>query len=479
MLHLPFSFRSLLIATFLLVALPPTVALVQMWWHLDQLSLGAESRLADVDRWQNSLHRLSERQEHLERSTRQWLVLSDPFFQQLAVGFAQDMLVSVDSLSVVPDRVFAQQLASEKRQIQLLAGKLARSRDLSSAEITPLFDQLSGCLQSMTQRLQLMSLTQQKNWAESLKIQRLQADRLALFSLLFALLLALLLAYLLFAPLGRLRYKIGRLAQGRRGQVWRVGGPTDVRNLADALQRLDARLEQLETEKASFFRQVSHELKTPLAAIHEAAALLVDEVPGSLTPAQREIVAIQLSNTATLRQRVDTLLKHDVARWLGQQVEFRECSLAQLLQQRLHDWQTLIARRNLQLEMQLQVDHVRGDEQKVQTILDNLLINAMRFSPADGIITLRSQRHDAGILLQVIDHGPGVALQDAEHIFEPFFSGRAPVGESAGSGIGLTMARTFAQLMGGDVRLQEAGVRGACFELWWPESGHDPDDKNS
>jgi two-component system sensor histidine kinase GlrK len=476
MLHLPFSFRTLLIWTFLLVAIPPSVALVQMWWHLDQLSLNAESRLADVDRWQSNLHRLSEREEQLERSTRQWMVLRDPSFRQLAVGFADDLLLSSNALSRVPDHTFSLQLIDQQQQVQQLRRWLSDARDVPEPDLGVLFDHLSAGLQIMNQRLQVLGLSQQKSWAENLRMQRQQADRLALLSVLSALVLALLLAYLLFAPLGRLRLKIGRLAQGRRGQAWLVGGPTDVRDLAQSLQRLDVRLEQLEAEKASFFRQVSHELKTPLAAIHEAASLLADEVPGFLTPAQREIVAIQLSNSATLRSRVETLLKHDVARWLGQQVEFRVFSLQALLQQRAHDWQTLISRRSLQLNWQLEVDQARGDEQKVQTILDNLLINAIRFSPDSACITLRSRREQGGVLVQVADQGPGVAAKDAAHIFEPFFSGPVPVGESAGSGIGLTMARTFAQLIGGDVRLVATAEPGACFELWWPETGNEADD---
>jgi two-component system sensor histidine kinase GlrK len=61
---------------------------------------------------------------------------------------------------------------------------------------------------------------------------------------------------------------------------------------------------------------VSHELKTPLAAIQEASSLLRDQIPGPLLTSQQEIVAITLSNTRLLRQRVDALLMHDAANWL-------------------------------------------------------------------------------------------------------------------------------------------------------------------
>jgi len=471
MLRLPVSFRTLLVWAFLLVALLPSMALVQMWWHLDQLTQNAESVLANVERWQGALRALSESDEDLERSARQWMALKDPSFQQLALGFANDMRAPQALLAQAPDSTLQQLLGEDKRQLEMIRAWLSTDLPQNNVEAGARFDQISANQTRMAQRLRALVDLQQQHWAERLRQERAQADHLAWFSVLLALVLAMLLGYVLFAPLGRLRQKIANLAQGVRGQSWQVAGPSDLQDLSQVLQRLDARLVQLEAEKASFFRQVSHELKTPLAAIHEAAALLADEVAGSLTPAQHEIVAIQQSNTATLRARVETLLQHDVARWLSQQVEFRCFSLQTLQLQRVHQWQALMTRRNLRIDTQLQADEVVGDEQKVQTILDNLLINALRYSPDGGMVTLASRREHSTVIIRVSDQGPGVSASEAERIFDPFFCGAPPVGESAGSGIGLTMARTFAQLMGGDVRLVPMEQGGACFELCWSETG--------
>lgn len=471
MLRLPFSFRTLLVWAFLLVALLPSLALMQMWWHLDRLSIEAEMRLSDIDRWQGGLRMLAEREDHLERSSRQWLLLKDPALRQLALGFANDMQGAAHQLDRVPDVGFLRILADEQQKLSRVTAWLSTGEAVSQAQMGALFDGMSSNHLQMERRLRSQMQVERRQWAERLRTQREQADHLALFSVLLALILAWLLGYLLFAPLGRLRARIGRLAQGVRGQSWQVSGPTDVRRLAQALQGLDARLEQLEAEKASFFRQVSHELKTPLAAISEAAALLADEVPGPLSPGQREIVSIQQNNVQTLRARVETLLRHDVARWLNQQVVFQPFSLQALAAQRQHDWHALLARRSLNLVYQFEADAVQGDEQKVQTIIENLLINAIRHSPAGGQIVLSSRRDGRVVRVRVQDEGPGVPPEHAARIFDPFFSGPAPAGESQGSGIGLTMARTFAQLMGGDVQLVSGKTRGACFELFWPEDG--------
>ncbi|MBV8048466.1 MAG: HAMP domain-containing histidine kinase, partial [Paludibacterium sp.] len=464
-------FRSLLVFSLLLVTLLPSLALVRMWWRLDQLAQAAETRMGDVDRWQEALRTLSDREEHLERGMRQWLLLKDPALLQLSQGFAAETQPAAETLAQIPDPDMTRLLRDDRARVGLLSSWLNDSSMPSAAHVVAQFDVLTSNHAQMETRLRRQVLIERRQWADSLRQQRIDANRTAILSVLLALFLALALGYALFAPLGKLRARIGRLSLGVRGQSWRVAGPSDVRDLADALARLDQRLEQLESEKASFFRQVSHELKTPLAAISEASALLADEVAGPLSQAQREIVAIQQSNVTTLRSRVETLLKHDVARWLGQQVEFKPFSLQRLLSRRERDWLALIERRHLRIVPQLDVDEVQGDEHKVQTILDNLLINAIRFSPDGGTISLSARRTAGRILIQVADQGPGVSPAEASRIFDPFYTGKPPQGESAGSGIGLTMARTFAQLMGGDVALATKTGPGACFELWWPESG--------
>ncbi|TDR82299.1 sensor histidine kinase [Paludibacterium purpuratum] len=471
MFRLPVSFRSLLVGALLLVTLLPSLALVRMWWRLDQLAQEAETRMSNVDRWQEALRALSDREEHLERSMRQWLLLKDPALLQLARGFAEETQGPAATMAQIAEPAMVRLLQDDRRRVQQLMLWTAGESVPRSEQVVAQFDALASDHAQMEGALRRQVLLERRQWADSLRQQRVDANRMALLSVLLAVFLALLLGYVLFAPLGKLRARIGRLSLGVRGQSWQVAGPSDVRDLADALARLDQRLEQLESEKASFFRQVSHELKTPLAAISEASALLADEVAGTLNQGQREIVAIQQSNVTTLRSRVETLLKHDVARWLGQQVEFKPFSLTALLARREHDWLALIERRQLHIERTLEIDQVVGDEHKVQTILDNLLINAIRFSPMGGEIALHARREDGRIFIQVVDQGPGVSPAEAGRIFDPFYTGKPPEGESAGSGIGLTMARTFAQLMGGDVALTARTGPGACFELWWPESG--------
>ncbi|UGA40731.1 HAMP domain-containing histidine kinase [Chromobacterium haemolyticum] len=225
----------------------------------------------------------------------------------------------------------------------------------------------------------------------------------------------------------------------------------------------------LEEQKGRFFRQASHELKTPLAAIHEAAALLREEVIGRLSAQQQEIVAILQNNAQTLRQRVEALLRYDAGQWLSETLTVETFDLPALITERLQVCRPLLQAKRLAAEVQGDAERVNGDRSKVETILDNLLINAIRHSPAGSALNIRHGRDGGGVWLEISDQGPGVPEAYREKIFEPFWSGSPPPDELPGTGLGLAMARGFAQLMRGELTLEPTPQNGACFRLQWPE----------
>jgi two-component system sensor histidine kinase GlrK len=298
---------------------------------------------------------------------------------------------------------------------------------------------------------------------------RRTADQLAWLSLASALLLALTMTLLISWPLRKLQAKIARMSDGARLQDWRQSGPADLQRLALELAQLDRRLAALEEQKGRFFRQVSHELKTPLAAIHEAAALLREEVLGRLSPQQQEIVVILQNNAKTLRLRVEALLRYDAGQWLSDTLTVELFELPALIADRLQACLPLLQAKRLGVDVDGLAVRVSGDRSKVETILDNLLINAIRHSPVGSTLSIRHGRDAGGVWLEVCDQGPGVPAAQREQIFEPFWSGSPPPGEQAGTGLGLAMALGFAQLMRGELTLEQGQTAGACFRLRWPE----------
>ncbi|STQ90716.1 sensor histidine kinase [Iodobacter fluviatilis] len=459
-----FSFRTLLIVGFALVALTPSAALVQLRYGLAGLTIKAQQQQDLASDWSNASQQSQEQALHLERASRQLLILPEATFLNAAHSAKKRLEAAQQTFSTHP------LLRHSSQRILQLLQKADPKRRLNKAQVNVLFGLLNEQLKNQDQLIEQQLAQQRQQWLAEVGQKQKQVDQLAILSPVAALSLAILMAVMFSWPIGQLKRKITQLAQGQRGQSWHLAGPADLQGLAKSLAELDLRLVALEAQKAQFFRHVSHELKTPLAVIHEASSLLQEEVLGHLNQQQKEISAMVQSNVQTLRQRVDALLAHDAGRWLSAGLEISPLDIEQFLAQRLQQWRILLAKKSLRIRQSGVARTTSADHAKLGIILDNLLLNAIRFSPPEGEIAISYGQTGQQSWIKIQDQGPGVASEEAESIFEPFHCGPAPEGESAGSGIGLTMARSFAQLMHGDVELIPS-QQGACFRLHWQLQG--------
>jgi two-component system sensor histidine kinase GlrK len=269
-------------------------------------------------------------------------------------------------------------------------------------------------------------------------------------------------------PLKQIEQAIHRLGENRYGDAIAVEGPNDLRRLGQQLNWLRQRMSALEADKSRFLRHISHELKTPLAALVEGVALLEDQVLGALSPQQREIAAILRQNTASLQNQIEDLLRYNAANFDAQHLLRAPCEPAALLRE-------VIANQQLQLQARGLVVLVEGapralpmDHDKMAVALGNLLSNALRFSPHGGTLRFALDEHQGMLRIDCIDQGPGVAAEDAERVFEPFYQGeRQPPGARRGNGIGLSIVREYVQAHGGSLQLLPSQA-GAHFRIELP-----------
>ncbi|MBN3003859.1 HAMP domain-containing histidine kinase [Chromobacterium alkanivorans] len=459
------SFRSLLLASFLIVAVVPSAVLIQLRNELGHAASTLRSHQEQAKEWLDANRVSREQSIQFERATRQAQILKDRALANTAAGAWQEIELAQRKLQ----RGDGDELALSARAILAIQPQLQALPARSGAQRDRLFRQLDLHLTAQGQLINRQLEQSQRQWQDSITEMRRTADRLAWLSLASALALALAMTLLISWPLRKLQAKIARMSDGARLQDWRQSGPADLQRLARELAQLDRRLAALEEQKGRFFRQASHELKTPLAAIHEAAALLREEVIGQLSAQQQEIVAILQNNAQTLRQRVEALLRYDAGQWLSETLTVETFDLPALIADRLQTSRPLLQAKRLTAEVQGDAERVSGDRSKVETILDNLLINAIRHSPAGSALSIRHGRDAGGVWLEISDQGPGVPEACREKIFEPFWSGSPPPGELPGTGLGLAMARGFAQLMRGELTLEPQPQTGTCFRLQWPE----------
>lgn len=221
------------------------------------------------------------------------------------------------------------------------------------------------------------------------------------------------------------------------------------------------RSEQLRT---TILSSVSHELRTPLAVLNAAVSTLAD-TSIALTETQRaEVMSDAKASTARLARVVDHLLNmtrlesgmaHPLRQW---------CDITDLVETAVHvaSGGTVKVRRSIPADLPF----VQADEGLLEQALVNVLENAIRYSPADGSVSITVTNESAGISLVVLDSGPGVRDEDLPHLFDKFF--RASNAKSGGTGLGLAIAKGFIEAQGGTIEARLPATGGLEIRIFLP-----------
>ncbi|HVH17395.1 MAG TPA: HAMP domain-containing sensor histidine kinase [Myxococcota bacterium] len=293
---------------------------------------------------------------------------------------------------------------------------------------------------------------------------------LALATAAIAVALAIFFAVLISRPIRQLDLAIRQMGTADFTHAIVVNGPQDLRYVGQRLEWLRTRLRDLEEQQTRFLRHVSHELKTPLTAVREGAELLRDEVGGKLTREQQDIVRIVRENTLSLQKLIEDLLRWHQTR-VVEPATVGPVELGEVVRRVVREQKLAALARMIAFESQLEPAVVTGDGERLRTIVDNLVSNAIKYSPRSGTIHATLRARDGLAVLEVADEGSGVPVAERERVFDSFFQGMPPAeGRVKGSGLGLAIAREYALAHGGSVEVVDRwdGARGACFRLSLP-----------
>jgi two-component system sensor histidine kinase GlrK len=285
-----------------------------------------------------------------------------------------------------------------------------------------------------------------------------------------ALALAIVFAVLIARPIRQLDQAIRQMGTADFRHAIDVTGPADLRYLGQRLEWLRTRLHDLEQQQNRFLRHVSHELKTPLTAVREGAELLRDNVGGQLSAEQHDIVRIVRDNTLQLQKLIEDLLTYHQTRAMEPQAQGR-VSLPEVVNGVLREHKLAALARMISFDTRLPAGEIVGDTGKIRTIVDNLVSNAVKYSPRGGSIRVELSQRDGFAALDVVDQGTGVDPEERQRIFESFYQGRPPAeGKVKGSGLGLAIAREYALAHGGRIEAVDRadGRPGAHFRLLLP-----------
>ena len=469
--HYPSSFLKLLLIGFAFAVLPLLWAFINANIAFDRLAKQSEFTINNAVETTRAGRVMQEQLRLMERSSRQYFVLEDDVLFENYSQAKTKFNTAIAQLQHLSTHTQQGPLNALNRQTSELDAAIFSAKNTSAKDLSFLdhFTTLSQMIESViadnnhvideaSAELRLSAQKTQKNFL---------LQSLVLIPL--ALLVAGAITFLLARPIRRMDNAIRDLGEGLYEKPIVIDGPGDLRVLGRRLDWLRSELNELNAQKQQFLRHVSHELKTPLTAIREATELLHDGIGGALTAQQAEITQILRDNSLRLQKMIENLLNHTKVESIQTTLHLQTLNLADLINKVIGAHALSIRNKQLLVETDFKLEKmVQADEEKLTIILDNLLSNAVKFTPNLGKISISAALEKKWLMIGVADSGPGLALEDQEKLFDPFYRGEiVHKGLISGSGLGLTIAKDLVAAHGGNIHFAPTPV-GAHFIVRLP-----------
>jgi two-component system, sensor histidine kinase and response regulator len=250
--------------------------------------------------------------------------------------------------------------------------------------------------------------------------------------------------------------------------------------LYSQLEGTNAELRQLSLRKSEFVSIVSHDLRTPLAAIAGFVENLMDEIAGPLTDKQRRYLDRIKNNIGRLVRMINDLLDLSKIEAGTMRLELKPFAVAELVETVADNLRGLAQEKSISLHT-VSVDKnlmVRGDPDKLTQVLTNLVQNACKFTPAGGEVRLEVAADEPGFAgVCVADTGCGIPPEEAARVFDKFYRGTASQGEARGAGLGLAIAKHLVELHQGRIWVDSTPGQGSRFCFAIPLAAREGDRK--
>lgn len=474
----PKSLSGLMLLGIAVIAVPLLVAISNAALQIQQLADSSRTVASEGIGSARASEDLMSEILLLERATRLYQVLSDRK-ELLDVYREHDAQLTASRMQLtrqLRSRAASAALAQlGDLQQKIYAEVFAANTNSGTVGATlPQFTQMS----TLAERIAVQSKVEIDAQISGIQRRTAASQRLLLWQsgllIPLALFAIVVLAFGVGRPLRQVDRAISELGGGNLSHPISVSGPKDIERLGRQLEWLRSRLLDFAAERNRFLRHMSHELKTPLANIREGTELLMDGAVGELDANQREVTGILRENGLKLQRLIENLLSFSAWQTSSVGLETSEFRLRPLVKQVLENQQLTLLSQRVRLEVKIEDITLNADRGKLRLILENLLSNAIKYSPKGGAIYLSAQADGDQLLMDVADSGPGIPYDERAHIFEAFYTGKAPRGTNVkGTGIGLSVVLEFVAAHGGTVQIMDGQFPGAHFRITMPLRGKD------
>lgn len=262
---------------------------------------------------------------------------------------------------------------------------------------------------------------------------------------------------------------VNELAWGQRAVIVPEKGPVEVRQLAQSVNSLAQRLQDLQVARKRLIANLVHEIGRPLGAMRSGVLAL--QHGASDDPALYKDLLEGMDEEMARLQFLLEELAHMYEQVLGSlELELKPVDLKEGLAKMLHPWAAAAREKDLDWTIDLKDDLpvIQADPVRLAQVVGNLVSNAIKFTPAGGRVQISTGRDRGRVWIRVCDSGPGIPEEDQEHIFIPFYRGGQGNRFPQGMGLGLSIARDLTEAHRGELVLDSAPGKGACFTIYLP-----------
>lgn len=452
-------------------AIPLVVALAELALGLDSLAKRSQLSVREAEAASTASRELRDISGKMEGAVRKSLVLEDASlldgYKKLDAQLEQ-ALVRAQSLPLTDEERNALKQIGAQRLVlaQALRGGIPPAPERpklaeTAADLADSAAQTSAMLTRVTERevieLRTMAARTRENWPWFLGTAAV-----------LALLLAVGFSILISRPLRNIDRSIRKLGRGEFAEAITIKGPRDLRSLGERLDWLRRRLLELETHQSRFLRHVSHELKTPLTAVREGSELLNDRIVGEMSRQQSDVVRIIRDNTLSLQRLIEDLLSYQQHKSAAP-IRIDAVDFLPIVERVMREHRLEMLSRAITAEIAVEPITIQADREQLRVVLDNLVANAIKYTPRGGKVRIHTVRDGTMLQIDVEDDGPGIPAEEQERVFDSFYRGEAATnGKIKGSGLGLAIVREYVLAHEGSVYVVEPGKPGGKFRIRLP-----------
>ena len=438
------SLKSLIVLGFVIAVIPLFLAVMYAAFGMRETSALGRTINFQVFEQTKAIRFVLQKTADIERKARLFVLLSDPALRQ-----------PYEQQSYENTRASFKQALSEllklhvDNKIALLVNELSEKEDLiyqqinNSASENALKLPVDEAFQGLRESSYSLSREFERHVDHEFNELRLQSEALeqgllikGSVLLVISFIFIVLLLIILSRSMRQLDASIRRLGSGELDEPIVVSGPSDLRYLGNRLEWLRTHLMELEVSKQQFMHNVAREINLPLENIREGAELLINEVDEN----RQNIARLLCSHVDKLKTISDELVRYSQLSSKPETNRKATVNINSLLESVIEDFQPLLTAKSISMKKLVRPVDISGIQEQLRSIIEQLLSNAVRYSPVGGELRIMLRASGTQMELEVEDEGPGIEPDERLRVFEPFFRGTSAQSEEGAESPGLGLA---------------------------------------